>query len=78
MRSVAVVAVVVVLSGETEVMSWPLATPRVDLDVVDRLARLQQRVRRAGCRVSLRAVDPTLRELLRLAGLDELLREVSR
>lgn len=51
-------------------LSWRLGGPgRPDMTVVDDLARLQLAALRGGRRVVLSEMDPTLRELLHLAGL---------
>ena len=62
--------VVLVCAGE-EVASWPLVCEggRVDLGVVDTLARLQLHARRQGCQVWLRDACPNLVELVQLVGL---------
>ena len=61
---------VVLHRDEREIARWPLRTPeRLDLTVVDDIARLHLRARRAGCRVELRHVCPRLRTLLDLVGL---------
>lgn len=44
-----------------------------DLEVVDELCRLAVAAGRLGCRVLLVDVDPALRDLLLIAGVDELL-----
>jgi anti-anti-sigma regulatory factor len=48
---------------------------RVDIAAVDWLARLALMARRQGGRIVLRDVPPELRELIDLAGLDEVLFE---
>ena len=62
------------MRGETVVASWPLpGRCRADLGVVDELARLQLTVRRAGCHIRLRCIDPRLSDLLILCGLADVL-----
>jgi hypothetical protein len=64
---------VVLVCGDVEVASWPLAgLDRPDLAVVNELARLQLAARRMGCSIRLRAACTELRELLDLVGLGEL------
>jgi len=66
--------VVVLVRGDVELASWTLRrTARLDLAVVDQLARLQLAARRLGCSVRLRAADPGLLALLDLVGLAEVL-----
>jgi hypothetical protein len=63
-------ATVVLYRGDAEVASWPLARRhRVDLAVVDELARLQLTARRLGFTVRLRHAGAVLVQLLDLAGL---------
>ena len=63
-------ALVVVLSGDAEVTTWPLeGDGPPDIGVIDELARLQLRARRMGCQIRLRQVSPELFELLDLLGL---------
>jgi hypothetical protein len=64
-------AEVVLLRDGAEVASWPLVCEggRVDLGVVDTLARLQLHARREGCQVWLRDACPILAELVQLVGL---------
>jgi hypothetical protein len=67
-------AVVVLVLGDAELASWPLAgCGRPDLTVVDNLARLQLAARRVGCSIRLRDACGELTELVDLAGLDEVL-----
>lgn len=68
-------APVVVLSRDgVEVAVWPLPRDRrLDLGVVDDLARLQLAAGRHGCRIRLRGTCAALRELLELVGLLETL-----
>ena len=47
--------------------------PAADLAAVDGLARLQLLARRLGGRIRLRGVDPRLRSVLGLVGLDDVL-----
>jgi hypothetical protein len=66
-------ALVVLVCGDVEVASWPLAgLDRADLAVVNELARLQLAARRLGCSIRLRAACTELCELLDLVGLGEL------
>lgn len=63
---------VVLVRGDTEVTSWPLAQcDRPDLSVVDELARWQLAARRLGCSIRLRDACVELVELLDLLGLGE-------
>lgn len=63
-------AMVVLVRRDAELMRWGLETPeRLDLSVVDRLARTQLAAHRLGCRIQLRHVCPQLRGLLDLTGL---------
>ncbi len=67
-------AVVVLVLGDAEVASWPLAAcRRPDLCVVDSLARLQLAAQRAGCSIRVRNAGSELAGLLDLAGLAEVL-----
>ncbi len=68
-------AEVVLLRDGTEVASWPLVCEggKVDLRVVDALARLQLTAQRLGCRIRLYRAHRRLRELLALAGLADVL-----
>jgi hypothetical protein len=50
-----------------------VADPSRDVEAVDELCRLALAAHRLGCRVQLHDVDPGLRELLRLAGVNHLL-----
>lgn len=56
---------------ETELLSWPLWVDdgRVDLSVVETLARWQLEARRRGCTVRLRRACPQVLQLLDLVGL---------
>jgi len=69
--------VVVLVCGETELMSWRLddGVP-VDLSVVDHLARLQLAARRVGCSVRLRSPGSELLGLLDLVGLGDVVLEL--
>jgi hypothetical protein len=60
---------VVLVRGDIEVESWPLAQP--DLSAVDELARWQLAARRLGCSIRLRNACVELLELLDLLGLGE-------
>jgi hypothetical protein len=62
-------AMVVLVLGDAELASWPLAD--CDLAMVDALARLQLEARRAGCSIQLRDASGELTELLDLAGLGD-------
>jgi hypothetical protein len=65
---------VVLVRGDTEVASWPLAGPTSpDLSVVDDLARLQLAARRLGYSIRLRGACDDLSQLLDLAGLAQVL-----
>lgn len=56
------------------VTSWPLPVAgRVDMGLVEDLARLQLAARRLGCRIQLRHADPQLSDLLLLSGLADIL-----
>jgi hypothetical protein len=69
--------VVVLVCGDAELASWELRRrPRLDLSVVDDLARLQLAAGRLGCAVRLRAPCAELVELLDLLGLAEVLPEL--
>lgn len=61
--------IVVLVDGGAEVVVGELAGCGPDLAVVDVLARLQLVARRMGCSVRLRDPSPALCDLLRLAGL---------
>ena len=64
----------VLLCDRAEVASWPLrGSGRLDLSVVDDLARLQLEARRQGCSIWLRHPCPDLVELLQLVGLGDVL-----
>ena len=61
---------VVLVRGGAELGSWPLVKKgRLDLYVVDELARLQVAAHRVGCAIRLRYVSAELWELLDLVGL---------
>jgi hypothetical protein len=73
MRRAGVGAVLVLVRGDVELASWPLAQwDCADLAVVDQLARWQLAARRLGCLIRLRGACPELVELLDLVGLGEL------
>ncbi len=61
---------VVLVLGDSEVASWPLAR-WPDLAVVDELARWQLAARRVGCSIRLRDACIELLELLDLLGLGD-------
>jgi hypothetical protein len=64
---------VVLVCGDAELASWPLAGwRRPDLARVDQLARLQLHARRLGCSIRLRDASAELTELLTLVGLAEI------
>jgi hypothetical protein len=66
---------VVLVRGDVEVASWPLARDtRPDLSSIDELARLQLAARRVGCSIRLRDACGYLWELLDLAGLTDVVR----
>lgn len=65
-----VTAVVVLVSGGTEIEQWPLPhSGPPDLAVVDYLAHLQLEAMRRGCSIRVRQAPAGLVDLLRLAGL---------
>jgi hypothetical protein len=65
-----VAAVVVLARDGVEIVSWPLEVDgRVDLGVVDDLARLQLAARRMGCSIKLRDACRELTALLAFLGL---------
>ncbi len=47
--------------------------PTLDIEAIDELCRLAVHTGRLGCRVRLVDVSPALRDLLELAGVDDLL-----
>ena len=60
----------VLVRGDAELGSWPLVMKgRLDLSVVDELARLQVAAHRVGCAIRLRYISAELWELLDLVGL---------
>jgi hypothetical protein len=66
-------AIIVLVRGDAEVVSWPLAgSARPTLDVVDELARLHLMARRAGYTIRLRDASAEFGELLDLVGMPEL------
>jgi ABC-type transporter Mla MlaB component len=76
-RRADVPAMVVVVCGDVEVASWPLAGwDRPDLSVVDELARWQLTARRLGCSIQLRGACVELLELLELVGLGDVVSAV--
>jgi hypothetical protein len=61
---------VVLLLGDVPVASWPLEVHgQPDLNLVDRLARLQLRARRVGCSIRLRGTGGDLADLVALVAL---------
>ena len=66
-------AVEVVLIRADGAVIGRLVGLRVDLGLVDALARIQVAARRRGCAIRLREPDPELCELLDLVGLADLL-----
>lgn len=72
-----VAAVVVLARGDEPVASWPLEVRgRVDLSVVDDLARIQLAARRMGCSMRLRDACGDLTALLAFLGLAQALLQV--
>ncbi|HEX3839292.1 MAG TPA: hypothetical protein VHU85_00725 [Acidimicrobiales bacterium] len=70
--------VVVLVSGEATTVCGRLgADDRVDLTLVNQLARLQLAARRLGCSIVLRGVGVRLAELIDFAGLTDVLPSVS-
>ncbi|MGH3799176.1 MAG: hypothetical protein ACRDTD_03410 [Pseudonocardiaceae bacterium] len=68
----------VLVRGDAEVASWPLAGwDRPGLAVVDELARWQLVARRLGCSIRLRGTCVELWELLDLLGLGEVVSGVA-
>lgn len=66
---------VVLVRDGAEVARWPLPVSfPPDLNVVDRLARLQLVARRRGCAIQIHTVGGEVWELLDLAGLAHLVR----
>lgn len=64
----------VLICGDAEVASWPLAGwDRPDLAVVDELARWQLIARRLGCSIELRHACAGLSALVDLVGLGDVL-----
>ena len=61
------------VQGDRVLARWPLAEARPDLSVIDDLARLQLVARRWGGSIRLSAPPDSLRELLHLTGLEEVL-----
>lgn len=72
------VAVVVISSGDIELIAGRVAGLVPDLALVDAFARLHLAGRRLGCSIRLRDASCELRELVDLAGLSALLLEPSR
>ncbi len=76
MRSPDTLATVVLVRCGSEVASWPLRLQGPpDLALVGHVARLRLTALRTGCRLWLRDVRPSLRELLDLAGLGDVVAE---
>ena len=70
---------VVLVRGDAEVASWPLAgCGPPDLALVDELARLQLAARRLGYSIRLRGACLELSKLLDLVGLGEIITRVAR
>lgn len=65
-------AVIVIVDGDVEVVLGYLVGLRVDLALVDALARVHLAARRAGSSLRVRNPDPELCELLELVGLADL------
>ena len=73
MRRAEVGAVVVLVRGDAELASWPLAQgDHPDLAVLDQLAQWQLAARRLGCSIKLRGACAQLVGLLNLVGFGEL------
>jgi hypothetical protein len=65
---------VVLISGDAATVCGGLASDdRIDLTMVNELARLQLAARRLGCTIVLRGVGVRLAELLDFAGLTDIL-----
>ena len=63
---------VVLRRGDLDVATWPLPLfNRVDMAVVDQLARLQLEARRLGCSIRVCNASAELIELIGLSGLEE-------
>jgi hypothetical protein len=61
------------MRGDDDVASWPLPSGgHPDMEIVDRLARLQLEARRLGCTIRVRNACAELRQLLEFSGLEEL------
>jgi hypothetical protein len=72
-------ATVVLVRAGAEVASWPLRRRgRADLALVDELARLHLTAVRMGCAIRLRQPCPSLRGLLELVGLGDVVVEADR
>jgi hypothetical protein len=72
MRRRDTLAMVVLVRCGSDVASWPLRHPGPpDLALVDELARLHLTAIRMGCGLRLRDVSPSLRDLLDLVGLSD-------
>ena len=62
---------VVLRRGDRVVATWPLpARGRLDMGVVDQLARLQLEAQRLGCSICVRNASAELVELIEFAGLE--------
>jgi hypothetical protein len=68
---------VLLVHGPRVIAAWPLkyrtSGPRLDVTVIDELARLQLAAKRLGCSIRLRHAAPELGALLNLCGLAEVL-----
>ena len=66
-------ATIVLTRRGVEVGTWTLmGSPKVDLALVDEVARWQLAARRMGCTIRLRDAAPELIDLLRFVGLVEM------
>lgn len=75
MSRVAPAEVILLGPGDVEVARWPLADGvPVDLDLVDKLARLALAARRSGGSLRVSGPGEDLADLLRLTGLSGVLR----
>jgi len=62
-------AVLFIVHGDAEMVLGPLCAERVDLGLVEAIARLQLTARRMGCAIRVEEASPELCELLELVGL---------